>query len=320
MPTLQPYNCIDWIDGWNMPKKKILMPLPSYGFDPTEASISWEIIQAAGHQVVFATVDGNRAYADKLMISGEGLDPWGFIPIIRKLKAIGLLLRASKDAREAYQQMQQTSAFLQPLTFDEISAQDFDGLLLPGGHDKGMRPYLENQTLQQLVAEFFELSEDDNRHKPVAAVCHGVVLAARSISKKTGRSVLYGRKTTALTWSQEKAAWNLTRYFARFWDPLYYRTYAEAPDEPNGYRSVEHEVTRALEQPEDFVSVATTSSDYKLKTQNIARDSGNDSRPAWVVRDGNYLSARWPGDVHTFAQSFVKLLDDKEKINPISSA
>ena len=26
--------------------------------------------------------------------------------------------------------------------------------------------------------------------------------------------------------------------------------------------------------------------------------------PAWVVRDGNYVSARWPGDVFTFAQTF----------------
>ena len=30
--------------------------------------------------------------------------------------------------------------------------------------------------------------------------------------------------------------------------------------------------------------------------------------PAWVVRDGSYLSARWPGDVHTFAQRFVELI------------
>ena len=32
-----------------------------------------------------------------------------------------------------------------------------------------------------------------------------------------------------------------------------------------------------------------------------------DSRPAWVVRDGNYVSARWPGDVHTFAHTFAQL-------------
>jgi len=27
------------------------------------------------------------------------------------------------------------------------------------------------------------------------------------------------------------------------------------------------------------------------------------------VLDGNYLSARWPGDAHTFARRFTELLD-----------
>ncbi len=34
----------------------------------------------------------------------------------------------------------------------------------------------------------------------------------------------------------------------------------------------------------------------------------SDERPAFVVRDGNYLSARWPGDVHTFARRFAEML------------
>jgi hypothetical protein len=33
----------------------------------------------------------------------------------------------------------------------------------------------------------------------------------------------------------------------------------------------------------------------------MARDTGADPRPAFVVEDGTYLSARWPGDAHTFA-------------------
>ncbi len=47
-----------------------------------------------------------------------------------------------------------------------------------------------------------------------------------------------------------------------------------------------------------------------LKTNGISRDRFNDSRPAWVVQDGNYISARWPGDVHTFAKAFVALLNE----------
>jgi hypothetical protein len=40
----------------------------------------------------------------------------------------------------------------------------------------------------------------------------------------------------------------------------------------------------------------------------MVRDRLNDDRPAWVVRDGNYISARWPGDVHSFARAFVAML------------
>jgi hypothetical protein len=33
-----------------------------------------------------------------------------------------------------------------------------------------------------------------------------------------------------------------------------------------------------------------------------------DERPAFVVEDGNYLSARWPGDVHTLARRLAERL------------
>jgi hypothetical protein len=42
----------------------------------------------------------------------------------------------------------------------------------------------------------------------------------------------------------------------------------------------------------------------------MARDTVDDERPAFVVRDGNYISARWPGDVHTFAKHFSKILTE----------
>jgi DNA-directed RNA polymerase subunit L len=33
----------------------------------------------------------------------------------------------------------------------------------------------------------------------------------------------------------------------------------------------------------------------------MVRDTPSDSRAAFVVDDGNYVTARWPGDTHTFA-------------------
>lgn len=236
------------------------------------------------------------------MLSGEGLDPWGFVPGLSKLRVTGLTLRAQAPARRAYAEMEHDPAFLQPLRYEALRVADFDGLLLPGGHAKGMRPYLENTQLQQLVAAFFDAG------KPVAAVCHGVVLAARSTSKKTGKSVLHGRKTTALTWPLENAAWKMC-WLIRFWDRHYYRTYLEQRGEPTGYRSVEAEVTRALASPADFLDVPRSAADYFRKASGMFRDTAADHRPAWVVRDGPYVSARWPGDVHTFAKTFAAVLE-----------
>jgi putative intracellular protease/amidase len=281
---------------------KILIPLPSHDFDPTEAAVSWQVLRQAGHELRFATPDGQPGAADPLMLSGEGLDPWGFIPLLRKLRLIGLSLRAQSGARQAYAEMQRDPQFRQPLRYEQLRVGDYDGLLLPGGHAKRMRPYLESAPLQAFVAEFFDSG------KPVAAVCHGVVLAARSISPRTGKSVLHGRKTTALTWALEKTAWSLSRFLARFWDPHYYRTYLEDPGQPAGYMSVQQEVTRALAAPGDFLDVPRDAPYHFAKTSGLLRDSAGNNKPAWVVRDGSYVSARWPGDVYTFARTFDAVL------------
>ena len=129
----------------------------------------------------------------------------------------------------------------------------------------------------------------------------------RAIDPVTGHSVLHGRRTTALTWSLEQKAWGVARY-TRFWDPNYYRTYLEEPGQPWGYMSVQQEVTRALADPGDFKDVEKGTPDRRRKTNGRARDTMTDSRPAWVVRDGSYVSARWPGDAFTFARTFAGVL------------
>lgn len=67
-------------------------------------------------------------------------------------------------------------------------------------------------------------------------------------------------------------------------------------------------MTRALASPDDFLDVPPAAPDHARKTNGIARDSATDARPAFVVRDGNYVSARWPGDAYTFARTFVDVL------------
>jgi putative intracellular protease/amidase len=282
--------------------RTVVIPLPRRDFDPSEVAVSWQVLRRDGHRVAFATPDGQPAAADPLMLSGEGLDVWGFLPVLSKLKLLGLALRANADARSAYAQMERDPAFLHPLRYEQLRVADFDGLLLPGGHcSRGMREYLESATLQGFVGAFFDAS------KPVAAICHGVVLAARSRSSN-GNSSLHGRRTTALTWKLESSAWSLMRFAGRFWDPSYYRTYSEQPGEPRGYRSVQAEVTRALASPGDFLDVPSDAPDHFRKSSGLFRDSLRDARPAFVVTDGNYVSARWPGDVHAFAMQYSRTL------------
>jgi putative intracellular protease/amidase len=281
---------------------RVLIPLPRRDFDPTEAAVSWKVLRSLGHEVVFATPDGQPAAADHIMVTGEGLDPWSRIPVLRRIKLIGAVLRADAEGRRAYAAMEADPAYESPLRWNHVDARELDGIVLPGGHRaRGMREYLESDRLQNLVVEFFKAG------KPVGAICHGVVLAARSIDPRTGLSVLHGRKTTALTWALERSGWTLGR-IGRFWDPDYYRTYTERDGEPAGFRSVEAEVTRALASPADFLDVDPADPDARRKTSGTSRDRMDDGRPAFVVRDGNYVSARWPGDTHTFAKTFASLL------------
>lgn len=283
-------------------RMRVLMPLPDHDYDPTEAGVSHAVIRAAGHEIVFATPAGQPAHADPLMLTGVGLDPWGGVPGLRQLVLVGRFLRADAAGRAAHAAMCADPAYAQPLRYGELDASQFDGLLLPGGHAPGMRSYLESTELQRLVAQFFAAD------KAVGAICHGVVLAARSLSAQTGRSVLHGRRTTALPWVFERKAWQIAR-LTRFWDPHYYRTYREQTGEAAGYRSVEAEVTRALARPEDFLNVQAADADYRLRSDGLHRDRLDDARPAFVVSDGRYISARWPGDTHSFARRFVEVLE-----------
>jgi len=281
---------------------KVLIPIPARDFDPTEVAVPWRILTRLDHQVMFATPDGRSGEADALMLTGEGLDPWGWIPGLKRLPLIGRALRANPDARNAYAEMAQSTAFQTPMAWDAVEAGDFDGLILPGGHRaRGMTEYLESPVVQALAVASFQAG------KPVGAICHGVLVAARARDPVTGRSALHSRKTTALTWSLERSAARLGG-FGRFWDPHYYRTYREQRGEPAGYMSVQQEVIRALASPADFLDVPPDEPNRARKTSGLARDSDSDPSPAWVVRDGSYVSARWPGDAHLFAKTFAALL------------
>lgn len=280
----------------------IILPLPAVDCDPTETAIPWKVLTELGHDVRFATPDGQPSEPDEIMLTGRGLDIWGWIPLLRNFPFVGLFLRANKDARNAFTEMSKDPAFVSPLRWADIDMTQFDGLLLPGGHRaRGIRPYLESKDLQDTVVSFF------NANKPIGAICHGTLIPARSIDPKTGRSILYGRKTTGLTWALESTGAKIAG-ISRFWDRHYYRTYLEKAGQPTGYMSVEHEIIRSLEQPSDFRDVPVDADGYKRKTSGLVRDTLDDQSASWVVQDENYITARWPGDAHAFASKFGSLL------------
>ena len=113
--------------------KKILIPLPGYGFDPTEVAIPWKLLSKAGFEVVFATPKGKKASPDIKMLKGKDLGIWK--PI----------LQARQDAVDAYIEMESNQSFCKPLKYDDVREENFDALMLPGGHDKGVKEYLESE-------------------------------------------------------------------------------------------------------------------------------------------------------------------------------
>jgi hypothetical protein len=84
------------------------------------------------------------------------------------------------------------------------------------------------------------------------------------------------------------------------------RTYDDEPGQQPGFMSVQQEVPRALASVADFLDAHPLDPDYRRKTSGLAHDSLADERPAFVVRDGAYVSARWPGDAHRFALTFAE--------------
>ncbi|HNJ98079.1 MAG TPA: type 1 glutamine amidotransferase domain-containing protein, partial [Ilumatobacteraceae bacterium] len=155
----------------------------------------------------------------------------------------------------------------------------FDGLVLPGGHAPGMRQYLGSATLQAKVAEFWAMG------KPVGAICHGVLVLARARTAD-GRSLLHDMRTTCLPKYMERSAFLVSAWRRG----RYYRTYPAY---------VEDEVRSALAAPDQFV---------RGPRAGLARGTATDDGPAFVVEDGRYVSARWPGDAYLFARTFMRRL------------
>jgi putative intracellular protease/amidase len=261
---------------------RVLVPLPDGDFDTTEVAVPWHILSTAGHDVVFATEHGGTAPAcDPRLLDGVLFGKLG----------------AEREPIALYREMSAAREYLDPVPWSGLRPEDFDGLVLAGGHAPGMRQYLGSALLREKVAEFWSLD------RPVGAICHGVLVLARTLEAadpdeadeagvaRTRRSVIHNRLTTCLPKYMERTAWWITAWKLG----SYYRTYPTY---------VQDEVVAALDDPSRFVRGPVTLS---------RRGTATDDSPAFAVRDGNYLSARWPGDAYLFGKSFVRLLSERSE-------
>ncbi|AGK98403.1 type 1 glutamine amidotransferase domain-containing protein [Clostridium pasteurianum] len=236
--------------------KKILIPIPDEGFCPTEVAVAWRDFYENGFQVTFSTETGKIGKADPLLLSGV---------IFGKLGA-------KPEAISAYEQLNEASEFLKPIQYSDITVNDYDCIYLPGGHAKEMRQYLESEILREKVLSFYK------QKKLIGAICHGPIILARTIDPKTGKSILYGHKISALPKILERGA-----YYATFWKlGTYYRTYPEY---------VEDEIIRVLKNKKDFIR-------------------GKSLTNPFCVEDNQIISARWPVDVHFICKVIVKRLTE----------
>jgi putative intracellular protease/amidase len=242
---------------------KVLVPLPDRDFDVTEVAVPWKLLVEAGHEVVFATEAGATPACDPLLLTGVVFGKLGARP----------------EPITFYRELEKAPSFVSPRAWAAGDAEAFDALFLAGGHAPGMRQYLGSETVHALTSAFFATG------KPVAAICHGVLVAARS-KRPDGHSVLHGLRTTCLPKYMERSA-----YLATFWRRgRYYRTYP---------MYVEDEVRASLAAPEHF---------ERGPKELSKRGTRDDDTHAFAVEDGRYVSARWPGDAYLTARKLIDRL------------
>lgn len=258
----------------------VLFPLPSIGFDPTEAAVPWKVLKNHNHRIVFATPDGQPSIgADPFLVNGL----YG-----------GMLLKAGREPLDFYQQMINSTEYKSPISYAQINPKDYDGMVFVGGHAPGMRDYLESETLRDKIRQFWSLQ------RPVGAICHGVLAVSRVTDDKTGKSIIHDYKTTSVPVYLERQFYWLTQYVGM----LPAQEYQLSTTWP---RYVEDEIRSEIGM-QNFIP-GPTDRMAALLPGNI-----ENHEHTFLVEDRHYLSARFWGDAYAFSLRFSKLLTQKDEI------
>ena len=172
---------------------RVLVPLPDRDFDVTEVAVPWAMLTEAGHEVVVRDRGRRDAGGRSRLLDRRDLRT------ARGRARAEALLRAAR---------RHPGIPPPPRAGAQVVPADFDALLLPGGHAPGMRQSSAAPTLRGTVLACWTSG------RPVAAICHGVLVLARTIDPTTGHSVLHESRTTCLPKYMERSA-----YYATAWQP-----------------------------------------------------------------------------------------------------
>ncbi|KAI5858477.1 hypothetical protein BZA05DRAFT_381350 [Tricharina praecox] len=282
------------------PPKAIIF-VANHGNDPTEVAVPWSELKAGGCAVTFATEHGDIAAAD---------------PVTVQQTLFACVLGATSTATSTYRDMLASAEFNNPLSWSDegFDILGYDIVILPGGHDKPIRQYLESKTLHRQLGRFLPYTQrsssttttgaantdtdtnNTNDHndsstttttqpqkKVLGAICHGVLPLAFAkcpgSREREGNTLLgeYRLQTTTLPKWMEATAWVASQAWLM---GSYYRTYIERG--------------------------AWTCGDVE-QAGGILINGPMSTKP-FVHIDPNhrYISARFPGDAVLWAQTILK--------------
>jgi len=255
--------------------KSILIPIPEWGFDPTEVAVSWNVLVKLGHNVTFATPTGEKS---------KGCDPVVLEGILG-----GSVMKVHPEPLDYYNQMILSPEYENPISYADIDVATFNAIFVPGGHAEGMNTMLRSSILPEKISAFFEAG------KPIAGICHGMLALARTRAPGTEHSILHGKKVTSLPFFLEFQAYIATHYLAGLPGPSYQLS-------TTWPHYVEDEVREAVggakydSGPLDFVAPFVPGTHV-------------DNSHAFVVEDGQFITARFWGDTYLLAQQLARKLD-----------
>jgi len=170
-----------------MPKEKVLIVLTSHnklgktgkktGFHYEELTTPYFVLKEEGLDVTLASIEGGKPPHDPGSLKKDADDCPESV-----CKFLG-----DEDAKKALEET---------VSINDIKAEDFDALYLPGGHGV-MWDFVNNKQLQNLVSSFYKSG------KPIAAICHGVV-GLIGATDEDGEEIVKDKRINSFTDAEEK--------------------------------------------------------------------------------------------------------------------